>query len=162
MIASLRRDSRVLSDCQDSTEFEGAGLAFLSPTCTMFVPPKSPPPDFDIISECSALDDEDIPYAKEFMTFIDAAVTRYHAVDLVKHELEEAGYEGLKESDVWWFTMWTTRPSFLIFSSRIGLIASNQAENTTLHETTPPSWPSPSGRSSNQRGNQLSQSSLPI
>jgi aspartyl aminopeptidase len=43
---------------------------------------------------------EDVPYAKQFLSFIDEATTRYHAVEVVKRELLAVGYEELKESEV--------------------------------------------------------------
>jgi hypothetical protein len=42
----------------------------------------------------------DIPYARQFMKFIDEAATRYHGVDIVKRELLAVGYEELKEDEV--------------------------------------------------------------
>jgi hypothetical protein len=54
----------------------------------------------DVISLEDYEGDEELPYANEFLDFIDGAVTVYHAVETVKRELLQNGFVELREDDV--------------------------------------------------------------
>jgi hypothetical protein len=58
--------------------------------------------DSDVLSldESDSYSVENIPYANQFLKFIDETPTRYHGVDVVRRDLIAAGYEELKENEV--------------------------------------------------------------
>ncbi|CAH6720293.1 aspartyl aminopeptidase 4 [[Candida] jaroonii] len=65
----------------------------------------------------------DMEYAKEFIDFVNASPTPYHAVDTIKKELSCKGFEELKERDNWDIESLKTTGKYFVTRNNSSIIA---------------------------------------